>query len=102
LEPAIETLIGTEFERAGLKPLAASGNPNAEVGVFRLGKKTLVLVVNHLRHPLNTVAKVQIPNMASARDVFTGEVVECKGGTQTTEFSVALSGMGGRAFWLER
>ncbi|HRS94349.1 MAG TPA: beta-galactosidase [Candidatus Latescibacteria bacterium] len=102
IEPALENLIAEALERQGLRPIGSTNNRNAEVGIFPVDSRLLVLVANHLRHPLQVTVRVRITGWASAKDVFSGEIAECIQEGDATAFSVRLPEMGGRAFWLMR
>ncbi|HPU84174.1 MAG TPA: beta-galactosidase [Candidatus Latescibacteria bacterium] len=102
IEPALENLVAEELERQGLRPVGSTNNRNAEVGVFRVDSRLLILVVNHLRHPLQVTVKVRIPGWTLAKDVFSGEFSEGVQEGDANAFAVRLPEMGGRAFWLTR
>ncbi|HRU22856.1 MAG TPA: hypothetical protein P5569_02815, partial [Candidatus Latescibacteria bacterium] len=68
----------------------------------RVDSRLMVLVANHLRHPIQVTVNVRIPGWTSAKDVFSGEIAECIQEGDVTAFPVRLPEMGGRAFWLMR
>jgi len=102
IEPAAENLVGAQLAASGITPLAQADNPNIEVALFRPGGRTMVVVVNHLRHPAKVTLTLRAtPIPRRAQDVFTGERIPCAPAGDRAELKLALPELGGRAIWVE-
>jgi hypothetical protein len=99
IEPAVEDLFGGLLTKAGIVPLAHPDNPAVEAGVFKMDGETVVIAVNHNRHPSRCAIDMAIP-ATKATDVFTGDILPHTREDDRTIVTVELPSLGGRAFRL--
>ena len=100
IDAAMETFIGNELAEFGVTPLAWMSNPNMEAALLPIGDSTVVLAVNHLRHPAKADLTLRT-DATKATDALTGEAIEIVREDGVSRIRLSFESMGGRAVRLE-
>jgi len=100
----VRDMISRIIKRSGVQPPAESENPDVEVAVWKSKDRLLVLAINHLDNPSETIIHVKIDSSGKhqVREFFSGKVIPSEIREDYLIFKSTLSGFKGKAYIIEK